>query len=223
MLNIINKKENAMKKRIRRSKIRIPLLPVLLITMLLFSALRLEKLLRPVITEQAQHFAEKTSAEIVEGTVSDYLRDTQYKYSDFAAVLYDDKKQISSVEALSYNINKVQSELTYLINQRLKKAKEVKTTIPIGSLTQTCLLNGKGPKIHIKLYPLGAADVSIKSELTGAGINQTKHSISAVIGIKLTSSTPVYKFNSETKFEFLIAETVIIGNVPNISPFYSQK
>ena len=212
-----------MKKRIRRSNKRIPLLPFFLITVLLFSALMIEKLLRPVITEQAKHFAEKTSAEIVESTVSDYLRDNQYKYSDFAAVLYDDKKQVSSVEALSYNINKVQSELTYLINQRMKKAKESKTAIPLGSLTQTCILNGKGPKIHIKLCPLGTADVSIKSEITGAGINQTKHSISAIIGIKLTSSTPVYKFNSETNFEFLIAETVIIGNVPDISPFYSQN
>lgn len=212
-----------MRKRTRRNRKMIGIYMFLIIFLLIFSVIRTEKLLKPVVTEQAEHFSEKIAAEIIESTVSGYLRDNRYRYSDFAAVLYNEKKQAASVETIPYTINKVQSELTLLINQRLKSADKAKTEIPIGTLTQTYVFNGKGPKIHIRISPLGSADVKIKSELESAGINQTMHHISAVISVNVTSSTPLYKFNTHTEFEFLIAETVIIGDVPDISPVYGKK
>lgn len=212
-----------MRKKTRRHRKMILIYIFSVIMLLVFSVIRTEKLLKPVVSEQAEHFSEKIAAEIIERTVSGYLRDNQYRYSDFAAVLYNEEKLAASVETIPYTINKVQSELTLLINQRLKGTDKVKTEIPIGTLTQTYVFNGKGPKIHIKISPLGSADVKIKSELESSGINQTKHHISAVISVNVTSSTPLYKFNTHTEFEFLIAETVIIGDVPDISPISGLK
>ena len=209
---------------IRRSRKRkkglFPLIFVFLVLTVL-AAIKTNKLIRPIIIEQSEHFAEKTAAEITEKAVSDYLNSNRHNYSDYAAVLYNEQKQVASIETLTYSVNKLQSELSMLINHELDKTGRRETDIPVGSLTQTYLLNGKGPKLHIKICPVGSADVKMKSELAGAGINQTKHRISAVISVKMTSSTPLFSYETVSEFEFLIAENIIVGEVPQLSPYHS--
>ncbi|WP_294752794.1 sporulation protein YunB [uncultured Ruminococcus sp.] len=206
------------KRRKNRIKKSVIYLIASIITVIVLSV-KLNASLKPVIKVQAEHFAEKEASELIDSCVSEYLDRNKYCYSDYAAVLYNDKKQITSIETISYAVNKTQSELTLAINQKLKKISGKNAEIPLGSLTKTFLLNGKGPKIHIKIAPVGCADVKLKSELLSAGINQTKHRITAVIKIKISSSTPLISFGTTSEFEFLIAESVIIGEVPDLVPY----
>ena len=93
---------------------------------------RADKAVRPVAEMRAQHFAEVTAENIVEQAVSDYLRENEYTYSDFAAVLYSDGKAVS-VETIPYNINKVQSGLASAVNRKLADAGSISDRIPVGS------------------------------------------------------------------------------------------
>ena len=191
----------------------------MLIFAVIMLSVRLNASLKPVIRQQACHFAEKEASELIESCISEFLDRNKYCYSDYAAVLYNDRKQVTSIETISYAVNKTQSELTLAINSKLRQIGCKSTEIPLGSLTKTFLLNGKGPKIHIKITPVGCTTVRLKSELVSAGINQTKHRITAVIGINMSSSTPLISFSTASEFEFLIAESVIIGEVPDIVPY----
>lgn len=183
---------------------------------------RADKAVRPVAEMRAQHFAEVTAENIVEQAVSDFLSENEYTYSDFAAVLYSDGKAVS-VETIPYNINKVQSGLASAVNRKLADAGRISDRIPVGSLTGSYLLAGKGPKLKVKICPESLAQAEIRSEMESAGINQTRHRISAVINVKLTSSLPLYSFDSEVEFGFLLAETVIIGDVPDFTPYVSAN
>jgi sporulation protein YunB len=179
----------------------------------------IEKRIRPYAVLQAEHFARKTANEIIEYSVSEYLRKNKFTYNDFAAVLYDEKKKIASVETIPYTINKVQSDLTLLINKELEISGKRTSKIAVGSLTSSYLLTGKGPKINIRVSPIGVADVKLKSDFSEAGINQTRHRISAIVCVKMTSSVPLYSFETESDFEFILAENILIGDVPNITPY----
>ena len=181
-------------------------------------AVKADKAVRPVAQMQAQHFAEAYTNTIIEAAAADYLRENELQYSDFAAVLYDDGGKAVSVETLPYTINKVQSELGLAINRKLAEAGRKSDKIPIGSLTGSYLLAGKGPSLKIRICPAGKASVTITSDMESAGINQTRHRISAAITAEISSSLPLYSFESEVKYEFLLAETVIIGDVPNFTP-----
>ena len=190
------------------------------ILVLLAAALRrTDKALRPVAAMQAEHFASASANELIGKTVSDYLEDNRFTYNDFAAVLYDEGGRVVSVESLSYNINKVQSELTVKVNEALSSSDSRTERIPVGSLTGSYMLVGKGPHIKLKVCPSGSAKVELKSDLINAGINQTCHRISAVITAELRSSVPLYTFDTEVKFEFLLAENVLVGSVPEISRY----
>lgn len=208
-----------MKRRRRlsgRAKLGALLLGIILI-LLTIALIKTDKAVRPVAEQQAEHFSKQTANEIISEAVSGYLTENRYTYSDFAAVLYDESGNAVSIEAVTYNINKVQSELTSCINSDLTEAGNTSAEIPLGSLTDSYLLAGKGPHIRIRVCPARAATVKLTSSFTGAGVNQTCHRISAVVTADISSSIPLYSFETQTSFEFLLAENVIVGEVPESS------
>ena len=178
-----------------------------------------ERAVRPAARIQAEHYARRSASETISAEVSDYLDDNRFTYTDFAAVLYDESGRVVSVEAIPYNINKVQSELTLRINKRFRELESEVTRIPIGTLSGNYLLSGKGPGLKLRICPAEEVTVRLESEFASAGMNQTTHRISAIITAEVSSSMPIYSFSTKVEFEFLIAETVIIGEVPALSRY----
>lgn len=207
------------RKRSNRSQCRLFIFLLSAVIIVLIAIIKTEKSIKPVAELQSEHIAQKTASQIIEKTVSDYLEANRFTYSDFAAVLYDNEKKVSAIETIPYNINKVQSELGALINKNLEKNCGKAAEIPVGSLMNSNILAGKGPKINIRISPVGSAQIKIENEFSSGGLNQTCHRISAVITVKMTSSVPLYSFDINTEFEFILAENVIVGRVPEISPY----
>ena len=196
---------------------------VMLIVLFSAAAHITDRAVRPVAKFQAQHFAEMYTNRIIEKAAAEYLEKNKFTYSDFAAVLHDSSGKAVSVEAMSYNINKVQSELALAINKKLSESETFSDSIPLGSLTNSYLLAGKGPRLKLRICPAGTASVRLKSDFSSAGINQTRHCISVVITADVTSALPIYSFKSKVKFEFLLAENILIGNVPDLSRYCSPN
>lgn len=215
--------DDIMRRYKKRRKNKRILLAVILVLTIIFSIIRTERALKPYAQLQAEHFAEKTANEIIERTVSSYLEKNKYTYSDFSVVLYDAQQKANSIETIPYTINKVQSDLTLLINTELERSGKRYADIPVGTLTDSFLLTGKGPKIRIKVAPIGVASVELKSTFDSSGINQTVHRVSALISAKMSSSSPLYTFDVVSSFEFILAENVIVGTVPDISAYTMQK
>lgn len=207
------------RKRLKRHSKRRLLFLAAASAALIFALIRTDKAVRPVAAMQAENHANALANEIISGAVSDYIDENQFTYGDFAAVLYDENGNAVSVEAIPVSINRVQSELTLNINKRLSDTKEDNTEIPIGSLTGSYMLVGKGPHIKLRICPSARASVELKSSFTSAGLNQTCHKISAVVSAYLKSSVPLYSFETKVSFEFLLAESVLIGDVPEISRY----
>ena len=213
------------KKKTFIHKKRKPIIIIIAVFIVITACIiKIEYSVRTTAVLRSKHAADKIANEIIGDTVKSYIGSNKYTYKDFAAVLYNDKQEAVSIETISYNINKVQSDLTILINKKLEAAELKTEDISIGSLTGAFLLVGKGPKIKIKLSPLGSADVKLKSELSDAGLNQTLHKISIIITVKMTSSVPLYNYEIQSEFEFLLAENLIVGKVPALSqPIYNNE
>ncbi|MBQ8960280.1 MAG: sporulation protein YunB [Ruminococcus sp.] len=151
--------------------------------------------------------------------VAEYLDDERFTACDFAAVLYDEEGKPVSVEALPYTINRVQAELTLAIERGLEEAGSVSAKIPVGSLWSSYLLAGKGPSVRVRICPVGEVSVRLRSSFTSAGINQTCHRISAEITAEMSAALPLYSFQTSESFEFLLCESVLVGETPQISPY----
>ncbi len=205
-----------MKRYRRKNKRSVIILTVIIIAVLLIIvAVRIEIAVRPSAEIQAEQAARHSANRIITETVSDYIAENEYTYGDFATVLYDENGRTASIEALSGNINRVQSELASEINRRLSDNNETSAEIAVGSLSGSYLLAGRGNSIKVRICPVGEAEVRLKSTFDSAGTNQTVHRIYAEISANLISSIPLYSFETEENFEFLIAETIIVGDVPD--------
>lgn len=191
------------------------------VAILIIFAIWTDKAVRPVAALQAEHFSLAATDRAIEESASGYLRENSCRYTDFASVKYDSSGRVTAIEAIPDNINKVQSELALLINQRLEKSAGY-TKIPVGSLTGSYMLAGKGFNIRLRICPARKASVSLRSDFTSAGNNQTCHRISAVVTADIKSSLPLYDFETTTEAEFLLAENIIVGDVPEAS-VYSWK
>lgn len=197
----------------RRGKLGAVLLAIIAV-LFAIALIRADKAVKPAAAIQAEYYSRLTANEIVSSAVSEYLDENRFTYSDFAAVLYDESGKAVSIEAVTYNINKAQSELSMMINSEFEKTGDTSAEIPLGTLTDSFLLAGKGPRIRLRICPANEATVELTSSFESAGINQTCHRISAVVTADISSSIPLYSFETTVSFEFLLAENVIVGGVP---------
>ena len=87
--------------------------------------------------------------------------------------------------------------------------------IPIGNLLFPEVFSGKGFAIPIHILSIRNSDASFRSEFQQAGINQTLHrllmDVSVDVSILVLGQTESFSVNSEV----VVAETVIVGDVPD--------
>ena len=76
--------------------------------------------------------------------------------------------------------------------------------------------SGRGPEISLKLHQVGAVDTEIHSEFISEGINQTKHRISVLVTVEISAILPLHSTDIKISDEFLVSETVIVGEIPNV-------
>ena len=62
--------------------------------------------------------------------------------------------------------------------------------------------------------PNPTVDVNFRDDFTSAGVNQTVHKIYLDVDANVSAAVPAVKTGARVKTSFLIAQTVIVGEVP---------
>lgn len=139
-------------------------------------------------------------------------------YSDITVVSRDSSGRITGISSNSDKINRLQSLYIKNVLSALSDNKKATISIPLGNLTGSIFLSGRGPSIKLIMIPTGSVEADIKSEFSAAGINQTKHTL--YINAKI-SVRALFPFSSKTTSEVKIpvSETVIVGDIPT---FYAE-
>ena len=129
-------------------------------------------------------------------------------------VIRDINGNITMVKANVIAINRIASELTLEIQKALENETETTIYIPSGSFLGSEMFYNMGPKIPLKLTSTGIVTTDFKSEFTNSGINQTIHRIYLYTTCKVNIVTPLKTISSDINNEILVAETVIVGPIP---------
>ena len=136
-------------------------------------------------------------------------------YSDLVSIEKNADGEITLIAANSMIINKLARDMAQSTEIYIEKMGEQDVKIPIGTLSGSPLLAGKGFKVTIRVLPLGSVKCQFVSEFETAGINQTRHKIYldvvATISIVLPTSQSIVKTNTPV----LVSESIIVGKVPD--------
>ena len=105
------------------------------------------------------------------------------------------------------------------ICKRLAKSLNGKVTafVPIGSLSGVGFLNGRGPSVPLRLRFEGSADVTFETEFVSAGINQSCHRVIMKVRARVYSQSKRFSAQLQEETEALVAETVVVGEVPRVT------
>lgn len=176
-------------------------------------AMCFEYSLRSVAREMAEAQGDSLAAEAVSFAVNQ--SGSQHQYDELVDLEKDELGNITMVKVNGYVLNELTREMVELCEDRLMNQGEVSISVPIGSVMNSQIFSTTGPVIQMYASPYAQVNVDIDSEFTSAGINQTKHRITATIQVFLRYTLPGQSVVVQYENTLPIYETVIVGNVPN--------
>ncbi len=171
---------------------------------------------RPNIIRICRYTTEAVITDLVLTTINEELdtANEQIEYSDLVEVTYSENGRVTSVKSNTPLINRLKTDLVTVINETLKENRTDTTYLSFGTLIGIPFLQGSGPAVEMRSEPKGYANAVFISEFTDAGINQTRHRIVMKTTVTAVSFIPLYTVETTVSTDFLIAETIIVGEIP---------
>ena len=197
----------------KRQKRGIALLSVSLI--LLVFALGVSRNLVPVMTEMAVNEANELVTSAVNNAITARLLDGSLSYGELIHLEKDSSGNITALTTDMAQINALQAMITNEVLAYVGDLGETRMRIPLGNILGGSLLSGRGPGIGFRVVTLGNPSATFSNEFLTAGINQTKHQIMLEISIQVNILVPGHATQETISTQVLVAETVIVGDVPN--------
>ena len=139
----------------------------------------------------------------------------KYKYDELYTIEKDTNGNVVIIKSNVVSINNLISDLTENIQEKFDKIENPKIRIPLGSLTGIYFLSGSGPEISLNVSVTGTVDTEIKSEFVAQGINQTLHRVYVNFICYMEIVTPLKNYSKKVINQVIIAEHVIVGNIPD--------
>ena len=175
--------------------------------------------IQPIIEKQCKNMAKSIATKISNNEATKIMEN--YSYSDMLNITKDDNGNVKMVEANIVTINEIISQIPLNIQKQMEKTENNTFAIKLGSFLGSNLFAGRGPNVNIKMQLIGNLDTQLKSEFISAGINQTLHRIYLEISCNIVILTPYETIEDKIVNQVLLAEGVIIGNVP--SSYYNLE
>ena len=113
------------------------------------------------------------------------------------------------------SVNELTSDIPNNIVSALKSEENSNISIYLGSILGLKILSAQGPKINVRIANVGNVETSLESQFVEQGINQTLHRIYLEIVCEVSILTPYDTISEKITNQVLIAESVIVGNVPD--------
>lgn len=196
----------------QRNRLRRTLALVLLLTVGLTLLFRLR--LAPMAERLMATQVDNQASDAINAAIDEQIAAGEIDYSRMITVEKDAQGNVTALRTNIAEINRLKTSVLQRVDARLQNLSMEELGVPIGSIVLPELLSGRGPKIPVRVLAVRTSDAVFRSSFTGAGINQTKHSITIDVHVVITILTWTGTQEISVDSAVVAAETVIVGNVP---------
>ena len=204
----------------KRCKGTIILLLVLICLIFLYISFVFLLRVQPVFLIRASSYAHNIAEEAINDAISQVFNDEMVSYCDLMNIKYDGNGNVVSIAANVPRINSLKSKIAGAIQNNVSKNDYGEISIPLGSVLENDIFQGLGPNISVSVAPFGMTRVDFDDEFIAAGINQVRHKIYLNVEVTVSIISSTMEKTETTDSRILIAETVIVGNIPK---YYSDS
>ena len=178
--------------------------------------------LRTLLGSLAVTRVTNTVNRVVMAAVSDTIASGDIQYDRLITFEKDDVGRITALRSNMAEFNRLQSAITADILQRMGQTAQSELSIPLGTLTGSALLAGRGPRFRVRMESVGSCSAHFENDFDHAGINQTTHSILLNVDVYVSILLPGFTTATKVSNSFVVAETVIVGAVPDSYTYFQS-
>ena len=203
----------------RRALIRV--LALLLAVSLLALTLTATARMRPLLESLATTRVSNTVNRIIFEAVNEAIQNGDISYDRLISLEKDNEGKITAVHSNMAAFNRLQAQILDIILAKIDQVSARELSIPIGTLTGSALLAGRGPRIRVRMESVGSSTARFNNRFESAGINQTKHQIILEVEVSVAILLPGFTTATKVSTAVTVAETVIVGAVPDTYTYFN--
>ncbi len=182
----------------------------------LIAVLLLDAKLRPAIYDLAALEAYAVSSKTVNSAVEKALYENAPAYSELVDINYSDSNIITGITTDIVKMNLFKSQVTKAIDEAFNEKNNTEVTVSAGTASGITLFSGFGPHIDIDIGISSSTQSDFENVFQSAGINQTQHSVMLNVETTVMLSLPGKRVSQTVETSFCVAQTVIVGSVPDV-------
>lgn len=177
--------------------------------------------MKPVVVDLATARISNAVNRIVVAAVNDAVDSGRIDYEQLVDFDKDADGHVTALRSNMAAFNRLQASIADDILQRMAEVSSTDLAIPIGTLTGSPLLAGRGPCLRVRMQSVGTATARFDNQFSSAGINQTRHRIILDVDVHVSILLPGLTTYTKVSNEISVAETVIVGGVPETYTYFS--
>ena len=178
--------------------------------------------MKPVVVDLATARTSNAVNRIVVAAVNDAVDSGRFDYEQLVDFDKDAEGHVTALRSNMAAFNRLQASIADDILQRMAEVSSTDLAIPIGTLTGSPLLAGRGPCLRVRMQSVGTATARFDNQFSSAGINQTRHRIILDVDVHVSILLPGLTTYTKVSNEISVAETVIVGGVPETYTYFSS-
>ena len=182
----------------------------------------LDAQVRPIIITYANYQSRVSAILVMNEAISEFFNEKDVQFESLIKINHTPDGRVSSIETDSAAINRLKSTLTNNVAQKLNSLGQKNISVPIGTVLGLQFLAGRGPRLTFKILPAAYVESEISNTFTTAGINQTQLKIYIKFKVDVIAIIPGYTTSTTVQNEVCIAETLIVGSVPELYSILSS-
>ncbi|MCL2031652.1 MAG: sporulation protein YunB [Oscillospiraceae bacterium] len=171
--------------------------------------------IRPIAAQMASARVGQLVTRAIHDAILRRLHEDGYTYESLIRFEKGENGQITALKTDMLAVNRLQGDIVRDVLEAIRNAGTPELGIPLGNVTGVELLSGRGPRIPVRIVPVGTAGAELTNVFSEAGINQTRHQIVMTIRADVGVLMPGRSEVTEVTVQISVAETVIVGTVPD--------
>lgn len=199
--------------RVRKKSAKKKILFALLCLFLIFavSIVVINRKLDPIVCDIAEEQIKNSVARLVADTVRSRTLGAEY-----INVMYKDGA-VASVTTDAAALNALTADVVSEISEKLARIESYDIRVSLSNLFDDEIIFGNTSfSVKANVLPVSSVSAQVRSEFKSAGINQTHYGVYILINVDINAVMLISTLKIKTTYEICVADTVIVGKVPEI-------
>lgn len=187
---------------------------ILMVGVFIAAFVMYQQRINPMLEDMAIAMVDNVASNTINEAIDAQIANGTIDYNRLVLFEKDLNGRITAIKTNMTEVNRLKTQVLDIINDTLLEISTDQLQIPLGNLIFPELFSGRGPGIPLMILSISTSDASFRNAFSSAGINQTCHQIILVVEVAITVLLPTDSMTIPIESEMVVAETVIVGDVP---------